>query len=148
MKTIRQKAPEIIEKIRTGELTIPDGKRLAPLKVAVRKKVLKKLKEQGGGKLEELIEAVQDATRKTAGDRTPAPMTAAWTGEPESVPEPEEPQEEPAEEVDYVITAKVKLKMKPEEFEDLCYSGQTKWEVRNGLRRLLANVEVEEIIRA
>jgi hypothetical protein len=148
VKKIRQTAPEVVEKIRAGELTVPEGKRLAQLPVAGRKKVLKKLNGAGAEKLEQLIEAVLGESQKAGGDRRGKPMTAAWTGEPEAVPEPEEPCQEPADEVDYVITARVSLRTTPEEFEDLCLTGQTQWQVRNGKRRLLANVEIREIIRA
>lgn len=148
VKAIRQSAPEVVEMIRAGELTVPEGKRLAQLPVAGRKKVLKLLNEQGAGKLEQLIEAVMGETQNASGDRRGKPMTTAWTGEPEVVPEPEESQEEPAEEVDFVITVKVRLmRTTPEEFEDLCLTGQTRWEVRNGSKKLLANARIEEIIR-
>jgi hypothetical protein len=145
VKKIRQTAPEVVEKIRVGELTVPEGKRLAALPAPVRTVVLEKVSVEGSGKLDGLIEAAQGESQREAGRR---PLTAGWEGEPEEVSEPEEPSEEPGEEVDYVVTVRVKLKITPEEFEDWSRTGQARWEVRNGRKKLLANIRIEEIERA
>lgn len=58
-KAIKESAPEVLEKIRAGELTIPEGKRLAGLPVAEREQVIK-----GERELDKPAKKVKEKERK------------------------------------------------------------------------------------
>lgn len=68
-KGIRQSAPELIEEIRGGKLTVTDAKRLAELPVPQRKAVLKRANGEANGKLKKIIKAVQIEERKKEAKR-------------------------------------------------------------------------------
>lgn len=64
VKSISQSAPELVDKIRSGQLTLPDAKRLAGLPQPERKKVLQLANGHANGKLKRLINRVRVEARK------------------------------------------------------------------------------------